>query len=120
MQEGRFDNVGGKWIKGQLVKGSVIDEETRCTHYHTKYDRVAIKFYCCQTYFPCFQCHEENGCGNPDVWPRDKSNEKAILCGACGKELTITAYLNSDNECPSCHAEFNPNCQLHEHYYFES
>jgi len=107
-------------IKGQTVQGKVLDNETRCTHYHTEVDRIAIKFYCCDTYFPCFECHKEDGCGNPDVWPAEKFDEKAILCGACGHELTITEYLNCESECPTCVALFNPGCGLHRNLYFQT
>lgn len=106
-------------IKGHVVKGSVLDSETRCSHYHTELDRIAIKFYCCQTYFPCYLCHEESGCGNVKMWPHDQFDQKAILCGACRQELTINSYQNGENECPNCKAGFNPNCQLHEHLYFQ-
>ena len=41
------------------VYGAVVDEETRCTHYHTEKDIVAIKFKCCDRYYPCYLCHEE-------------------------------------------------------------
>ena len=106
-------------IKGQEVKGSLVDNETRCAHYHTEKDRIAIKFYCCQTYFPCYQCHEEHGCGNHKVWPNEDWNEKAILCGSCGSELSINEYLNCGSTCPTCKADFNPGCNLHRHFYFE-
>ena len=79
--------------KGLHVSGNVIDSETRCAHYHTELDIIAIKFYCCDTYFPCFQCHEEAGCGNAKVWPIERFDEKAVLCGCCGHELTINEYL---------------------------
>ncbi|MBO1001984.1 CHY zinc finger protein [Pseudogracilibacillus auburnensis] len=105
-------------INEHIIKGPVIDQETRCTHYHTELDRIAIKFYCCQTYFPCHLCHEEAGCGETQVWPQDKFDQKAILCGACGKELTINTYLKGTNKCPTCQAAFNPNCKLHEKLYF--
>lgn len=105
-------------IKGHLVKGKVIDQETRCEHYHTPVDIIAIKFYCCDTYYPCYKCHEEKGCGKTKTWPKKLFHEKAILCGSCGTELTIQSYLTGSNSCPACKATFNPNCQLHEHLYF--
>ena len=107
-------------IKGRIVKGHVLDEETRCSHYHSEIDRIAIKFYCCQTYYSCFECHTENGCGNPQVWPENKFNEQAILCGACGHELTVSEYLVCKSECPRCSAAFNPGCNMHRHLYFEA
>lgn len=102
----------------QLVKGVAVDEETRCEHYHSEIDRIAIKFYCCGIYYPCFQCHQAVGCGNADVWPAEKAEEKAVLCGACGYELTITEYLACASSCPNCASAFNPGCSLHKHLYF--
>ncbi|TFE02478.1 CHY zinc finger protein [Jeotgalibacillus sp. R-1-5s-1] len=106
-------------IHGTNVYGPQIDHETRCTHYHTQLDIIAIKFYCCGRYYPCKSCHDEAGCGKHQVWPADQFDQKAILCGACGTELTINEYLNCDAVCPSCHASFNPGCSLHKHYYFQ-
>ncbi|WP_018394728.1 CHY zinc finger protein [Bacillus sp. 37MA] len=107
-------------IKGHEVRGSVLDEETRCAHYHQEIDRIAIKFYCCETYYPCHQCHEEDGCGEVQVWPKEKWEEKAVLCGGCGHELTVREYLACESTCPSCGVAFNPGCRLHKHFYFES
>ena len=41
------------------VYGSLVDNETRCIHYHTFLDIIAIKFKCCEKYYPCYQCHNE-------------------------------------------------------------
>jgi uncharacterized CHY-type Zn-finger protein len=41
-------------------------------------------------------------------WPSDQFDEKAILCGVCGLEMTITEYMNSHYTCPNYEAEFNP------------
>ncbi|MFC4557618.1 CHY zinc finger protein [Virgibacillus kekensis] len=99
------------------IRGA-IDSETRCSHYHGENDRIAIKFYCCQEYFPCIHCHEEYGCGHRELWPCKKFDEQAILCGSCKIELTINEYLTSNSRCPSCNASFNPGCALHYHLYF--
>ncbi|WP_041121280.1 CHY zinc finger protein [Jeotgalibacillus alimentarius] len=107
-------------IHGHPVYGAVIDSETRCTHYHSEKDIIAIKFYCCGQYFPCVSCHDENGCGHRQVWPAERFSEKAILCGKCGIELTIDEYLQSNSACPSCNSAFNPGCSLHKHLYFET
>ncbi|WP_188631697.1 CHY zinc finger protein [Lentibacillus kapialis] len=100
------------------IKGA-IDDETRCEHFHTENDRVAIKFYCCGGYFPCFRCHQRYGCGDSGVWPKEKFDQKAILCGSCHTELTINEYLGSSYRCPACQAAFNPDCALHYHLYFK-
>ena len=101
------------------VKGKVIDDETRCTHYHSVHDRIAIKFKCCLTYYPCIHCHEEEAEHAVQHWPRDSFHTQAVLCGTCGTELTIQEYLNAEDNCPFCSASFNPGCRLHHHLYFE-
>ncbi|MFC3039605.1 CHY zinc finger protein [Virgibacillus xinjiangensis] len=105
-------------VHGKEVVGAV-DQETRCSHYHTEIDRIAIKFYCCGQYFPCYQCHEEYGCGKKQVWPRQMFDQKAVLCGGCGEELSINEYLGCQNRCPYCRTSFNPGCSFHYHLYFE-
>ncbi|AXI00002.1 hypothetical protein DV702_09870 [Sporosarcina sp. PTS2304] len=103
----------------QKISGSLLDDETRCVHYNGENDRVAIKFYCCKTYYPCYACHEEGDCQLYAVWPVEQFDEKAILCGSCRHELTINEYFQCGYVCPSCESSFNPNCALHKYLYFE-
>lgn len=106
-------------VHGKDVQGNIIDEQTRCKHYHAARDIIAIKFACCDTYYPCFQCHEEQA-GHPvKVWNETEFREKAVLCGNCGHELAIIEYLNSGAVCPHCEAAFNPGCERHYHLYFQ-
>ena len=101
------------------VKGKVLDDETRCVHYHSSLDIIAIKFKCCDTYYPCFYCHEEIA-GHPhQVWKKEELEQKAILCGNCKQELTIAEYKSSLYHCPFCNTAFNPKCGNHDHLYFE-
>lgn len=54
---------------GNLIRlgGSIIDVNTRCIHYHTNLDIIAIKFKCCDIYYPCYKCHEEiSTCFKPE------------------------------------------------------
>lgn len=102
-----------------LIKGKPIDAETRCVHWHAELDVIAIKFKCCGEYYPCFECHEETANHAAQQWKKSEFNEKAILCGRCQAELTISEYLNSGHQCPSCGGAFNPRCSLHHHLYFE-
>jgi uncharacterized CHY-type Zn-finger protein len=102
-----------------LVKGKLVDEFTRCQHYHSPLDVIAIKFKCCGEYYPCYECHREAVDHTSQVWNRDEFDTKAILCGVCKSELTIHENLRSDNHCPACNAAFNPNCNKHYHLYFE-
>lgn len=100
------------------VLGRTVDHQTRCIHYAGPTDVIAIKFACCGSYYPCFQCHQE-GAGHPArQWPPAQWHEPAILCGVCRTELPIRTYLNV-LACPACRAPFNERCRLHRHLYFE-
>nr|WP_203585977.1 CHY zinc finger protein [Subtercola lobariae] len=99
------------------MHGAVVDEQTRCIHYHSALDVIAIKFACCGDYYPCHLCHEE-AAGHPArTWPVAAFDTPAVLCGVCDSELTIAEYLGVD-DCPRCGAFFNPGCRLHSHLYF--
>jgi uncharacterized CHY-type Zn-finger protein len=101
------------------VCGVGLDPETRCAHYHSELDIIAIRMKCCGVYYACKECHEALA-GHPiEVWPREERDTKAVLCGACGCELSISEYMASGYECPSCKARFNPGCRNHYDCYFE-
>lgn len=101
------------------VLGKTVDDETRCAHYATALDVIAIRFACCGAYYPCHLCHAECADHPAEQWPRAERGRKAILCGVCSTELTISVYLDVD-ACPACAAAFNPGCKLHLDYYFQS
>ena len=102
-----------------LVKGKAIDEETRCVHYLSPEDVIAIKFKCCKEYYPCYYCHQETA-GHPSaVCSKPEFETKAILCGVCKQEMTITEYKSSNYKCPFCKTAFNTKCSNHDHLYFE-
>jgi uncharacterized CHY-type Zn-finger protein len=94
-----------------------VDDETRCIHYRTPLDVIAIEFACCRAFYPCHLCHEE-AAGHPaGQWPINERDEPAVLCGMCGHLLTIADYLETDS-CTACSALFNPACKLHTELYF--
>ncbi|WP_085990853.1 CHY zinc finger protein [Oceanobacillus senegalensis] len=95
-----------------------IRNEGRCKHYHGENDIVLIKFKCCNKYFPCYKCHDENREHLTQKWKKEEFHKKAILCGACHRELTIDEYLYK-KECKYCHSNFNPNCSRHYNIYFD-
>ena len=101
------------------VKGKTIDDYTRCIHYQSSLDVIAIKFKCCGEYYPCYTCHVEEAGHETQVWRKNEFGTQAILCGICKNEMTIAAYLKAKDHCPFCHASFNPNCSKHYHLYFE-
>ncbi|UOQ93470.1 CHY zinc finger protein [Halobacillus shinanisalinarum] len=100
------------------VKGIDVDPHTRCSHYHTDVDIIAIKFHCCNEYYACYACHQETASHSATKWPQDQWNEQAILCGNCQHELTINEYMSTSN-CPQCNSLFNEKCSNHFHLYFD-
>jgi uncharacterized CHY-type Zn-finger protein len=107
-------------IHGIKVNGVEIDRETRCAHYSGANDVIAIKFKCCGNWYPCHECHAELAGHTVVVWPKEEFATPAILCGACGYQLTARDYLDCDSVCPRCRRQFNPGCADHRHFYFES
>jgi uncharacterized CHY-type Zn-finger protein len=101
------------------VKGIDLDANTRCLHYHSPADIIAIKMICCETYYACFDCHSALADHSAQVWPRSLWHHQAVLCGVCGTEMTVFEYMESANRCPGCAASFNPGCRNHYPLYFE-
>ena len=106
-------------VHGVQVVGSDVGARTECAHYRSSIDIIAIKFPCCGTYYPCFECHSELADHIATRWPESAFSEHAVLCGACGHELTISEYLECKFACPHCRAAFNPGCALHYGLYFD-
>jgi len=100
------------------VRGLNVDAQTRCLHYHSPLDIIAIKMKCCATYFACKDCHEALADHPIELWPSSEWETPAILCGSCRAELSIANYLKSNSRCPHCQAAFNPRCSKHHHVYF--
>jgi uncharacterized CHY-type Zn-finger protein len=96
-----------------------MDARTRCAHWRSELDIVAIKMRCCGAYYACKDCHEALADHAITVWSRSEWDQTAILCGACYAQLTIREYLACDSRCPACGAAFNPGCRKHHHFYFE-
>ena len=131
------------------LRGVAVDVETRCAHWDSDLDVVALRFECCGTFSPCHACHAETVDHDPEPWPRARFDEPAVLCGACGTTLSARTYLGGDSEalrasdsegrcpsdtraspgdsrtkphddaCPACGAAFNPGCRRHRDLYFE-
>ncbi|UTR06382.1 CHY zinc finger protein [Alkalihalobacillus sp. LMS6] len=101
-----------------IIKGKVVDQQTRCVHYQTQFDIVAIKFACCGDFYPCYKCHDEAVDHKRKQWKQTEFTQRAILCGACHGQITIHEYVQASC-CPLCQAQFNTNCSLHHHLYFE-
>lgn len=102
------------------LRGNLVDSQTRCTHYHSPLDVVAIRFVCCDTFYPCFECHQETAGHTARQWPQNRLGDTpVILCGVCRAVLTYPEYTGNHDRCVRCGAAFNPGCRLHRHLYFE-
>jgi uncharacterized CHY-type Zn-finger protein len=102
----------------KAVRGVELDAQTRCAHYHSALDIVAIKMRCCGTYYACKDCHDALAGHEIEVWPKAMWDQKAILCGSCGEEFSIAVYMQVADRCPACRANFNPGCRKHYRFYF--
>jgi len=100
------------------VHGLDVDPSTRCAHWHSALDIIAIKMRCCGAYYACRECHDALADHPAQVWAADERDTSAVLCGACGHELTVSEYLACESRCPLCAAPFNPGCHKHRHLYF--
>jgi uncharacterized CHY-type Zn-finger protein len=101
------------------VRGVAVGPETRCAHYDGKRDVIALRFGCCETFYPCHACHAAVADHESEPWPRERFDDPAVLCGGCGTALSARSYLEADHECPACSAAFNPGCEAHYSRYFE-
>ena len=104
------------------VLGKVIDNETRCVHWHTELDIMAIKFKCCNEFYPCYSCHQETT-SHPiikyDLSKQIDCDTQVILCGKCYTTMTFDDYVHGI-QCINCDSQFNPGCKLHYDLYFEN
>jgi uncharacterized CHY-type Zn-finger protein len=101
------------------VLGLPVDDQTRCVHYRTPLDVVAIRFFCCGGFYPCHLCHRDTADHGAIPWPADDRTARSVLCGVCKETLAIAEYLGAE-ACPSCGAAFNPRCKTHLELYFET
>jgi len=101
------------------LRGVAVDSETRCAHWDSPVDVVALRFGCCGAYYPCDACHDAVTGHEAEPWPRDRFTEPAALCGHCRTTLSARAFLDADDACPRCGVAFNPSCRAHVDRYFE-
>ena len=102
-----------------VVRGVDLDSQTRCLHYRSSTDIVAIRMSCCGEYYACKDCHAALAGHDLKPWPAGSDDIAAAMCGACGAELTVREYLTCGDSCTRCGALFNSRCALHHHLYFE-
>lgn len=102
------------------VQGLDVDAKSRCSHWHSELDIVALRMPGDDTFYPCYACFEAIHKHTAPRWSRESfDQEEAILCGNCATTLSIRKYLDSENTCPNCQHAFNPGCAKHYQHYFE-
>lgn len=100
------------------IKGLLVDDQSRCEHWKSPLDIVALRFRCCDEFYACYSCHQE--CTNHGVKRyslKDAKSTTLVICGVCRLQMTFEQYHQLN--CPRCHSPFNPGCKLHYHLYFE-
>jgi uncharacterized CHY-type Zn-finger protein len=107
-------------IHNQEVYGINLNQQTGCLHYHSPVDIIAVLFKCCRRYYACYLCHVALADHAVNPWEPHEYGTQAILCGRCGKELTIHQYLSCHPHCLYCGSSFNPGCQTHWNIYFKT
>jgi uncharacterized CHY-type Zn-finger protein len=95
-------------VHGIEVFGVDVDAETRCAHWNSELDIIAIKFKCCGRWFPCLGCHKAVADHDAIVWPAGERDSKAVLCGACGHQLSIDEYFHGRFDVPCMRERFQP------------
>jgi uncharacterized CHY-type Zn-finger protein len=63
-------------VHGHTVRGVDVGPETRCRHYDSELDVIAIRFPCCGTFYPCYECHLAAADHEPERWGGDGSTAR--------------------------------------------
>ena len=100
------------------TQGLLVDDESRCVHYHSEKDVVSLQCYECKKYYACYQCHNAMETHLFSPYPLMLSEDRPILCGGCKRTMTFQDY-QKQMACPYCSAPFNPGCKQHYSYYFK-
>jgi uncharacterized CHY-type Zn-finger protein len=95
------DEATERTVGGHPVRGVDMDPETRCAHWASDSDVVAIRAPCCGVYYPCSACHEALADHVLEPIPGAEFDAPGVLCGACGTALTVHEYLDTDHACPA-------------------
>lgn len=105
---------------GRKILGVDVDPQSRCAHWHSAVDVVAMRFKCCRKFLGCRTCHDTVDGHSAELWdPMADPDEVVALCGVCHSEFTLTDYLPTRDVCPKCRAAWNPGCVGHRHLYFK-
>jgi len=77
------------------VHGTEVDAQTRCVHYYSALDVIAIKMKCCGTYYACKDCHDALAGHAIEVWPLSGRYTSEVPCRVCGTVMSIQEYAEA-------------------------
>ena len=66
------------------VHGIDLDPQTRCAHWHSPLDVIAIKMACCGTYYACKSCHDALAGHGLETWPRSNGGSRPSSAASAG------------------------------------
>jgi uncharacterized CHY-type Zn-finger protein len=89
-------------------RGIDLDAPIRCAHWHAPLDIVAITMKCCGVYYACKDCHDALAAHALQPWPQSEWDERAMLCGAFGHEMTCANISAALTPVPSAGRRSNP------------
>ncbi|MGD7003392.1 CHY zinc finger protein [Corynebacterium halotolerans] len=102
---------------GVRIRGTAVDGQGRCAHYHSEWDIIANRCATCDTWWACFRCHRDHA-DHPFGRVVADSGVTGARCGACGHEMNYAEY-SAATRCLKCGHPFNPGCAAHAPLYFE-
>jgi len=79
------------------AQGLLVDDESRCVHYHSEKDIVSPQCYECKKHYACYQCHNAMEKHVFSPYPLALSEDQPILCGICKRTMTFQKYKNIKN-----------------------
>ena len=90
------------------VYGDILDEETRCQHYHSERDIIA-KCFACQKYYPCFLCHDRyEDHASSGLSCESLRRSSSPLWPLQDRVDYFSVHLGCEDACPSVLILFNP------------
>ena len=100
------------------VRGIDVDHQTRCAHWHSPREVIAIKMKCCGVYYARKDCHAALALHASAVWPRHEWDQRAVLCGVCGIELSdlVRTSAGAERRIPARSRRREPHGDRTEYY----